>query len=450
MEEHLWFKSYDAGMPHTLEPYPQKTLLDCFYDSLRQRPDHPMVLFQGTRVSYAEIERFSNAVAAGLIAHGVKKGDRVSMLLPNCPQVVFCHLGIWKTGAIASPINPLYTKSELERSLNECGAEVVICLTPFYKTIKEIQPRTRVRLVITTNIKEFLPRPTRMLFTLLREKQQGHRIKIKDGDLRLEDLIRRFKDADRPDVSIRPDDQALLLFSGGTTGTTEAAVGLHRGLVMAGMHLSTWFKPLLTPWDDIILAPIPMFHVFGNVALMATSIVNHNTMSLVPNPRDLNDLVKTIQKVKPAFIPGVPTLFVALLNHPAIKSGKVDFKCVKLCVAGGAPLLAEVKHRFESLTGGRMVEGYALTESMLAAVITPVMGKYKEGAVGCPLPDVIIRIVDTETGTKVLETGQPGEIIIKAPQIMQGYWQRPKETADMIRDGWLYTGDNRCYCCRHT
>jgi len=441
MEEYLWFKSYDAGMPHTLEPYPQKTLVDCFYDSLRQRPDNPMVLFQGTSVSYKEVERFSNAVAAGLIAQGVKKGDRVSMLLPNCPQVVFCHLGIWKTGAIASPINPLYTKSELERSFNECGAEVVICLTPFYKMVKEIQPKTRIRLVITANIKDFLPWHMRMLFTLLREKQQGHRIRIKQGDLKLEDMVRQFRNAERPAISVQPDDHALLLFSGGTTGTTEAAVGLHRGLVAAGMQLSTWFAPLLVPWDDVIMAPVPMFHVFGNVALMATSIVNHNTMSLVPNPRDLNDMVKAIKRDKPAFIPGVPTLFLALLNHPDVKSGKVNIKSVKLCVAGGSALLAEIKHRFEAVTGGKMVEGYALTESMLGCVATPVMGKYKEGAVGCPLPDVIIRIVDTETGTRVLEAGQSGEIIMKAPQIMQGYWQRPRETAGMIRDGWLYTGD---------
>ncbi|MGA9048614.1 MAG: AMP-binding protein [Dehalococcoidia bacterium] len=441
MEQYSWFKSYDPGMPHTLEPYEPKTLLDCFDEALKARPEAAMLIFKDRRVSYREIESLSNALAEGLTAAGVRKGDRVALIVPNCPQVVFCHFGIWKAGAIAAPINPLYTGAELERSLNECGASVVICLSTFYKTVKKIQPQTKVRLVVVTGIQEFLPPLAKVAFMLFLEKKGGHRVKVQKGDLCLQDILHNHRGAARPESRIKPEDVAILLFSGGTTGTTEAAVGTHHALYMAGHQLRTWFSSLLCEWDDIILATIPTFHVFGNVALMGTAIVNHNPLALIPNPRDINDLVATIKKLKPAFIPGVPTLFVALLNHPAVKSGKVSFKCAKLCVSGGAPLLAELKHRFESLTGGRMVEGYALTESMLACVATPVKGRFKEGAVGLPLPDVILKVVDAETGTKEMPAGEPGEIIMKAPEIMQCYWQRPAETAGMIRDGWLYTGD---------
>jgi long-chain acyl-CoA synthetase len=441
MDQYSWFKSYDKGMPHSLAPYPQKTLLDCFDEAVKQRPGSPAVIFKDTRVSYRDIARYSDTVAAALAACGVKKGDRVSVILPNCPQVFYCHLGIWKIGAIASPINPLYTQNELEHAFKESGTEVVICLGPFYETVKKLQPNTRVRLVIVADIKEFLPPLMRLAFTLVEEKRGGHRVRLRDGDFNLAALMKKYNGVKRPDVKVEPSDLALLLFSGGTTGTTEAAVGTHHALFISGMQLLTWFQPLLRSWEDVILATVPAFHVFGNVALMGTSIVHHMPLAMVPNPRDINDVVQTIKKVKPAFIPGVPTLFVALMNHPQVKAGKVNIKSAKLCVAGGAPLLAEIKNKFEELTGGRMVEGYALTESMLAGVITPVMGKYKEGAVGLPLPDVIIKIVDIDKGYIEMPAGQPGEIIIKAPQIMQGYWQRPKETADMIRDGWLYTGD---------
>ena len=441
MDKYPWFKSYDAGMPHTLEPYAHKTLLDCFGEALSERPGSPVLLFKGRKMSYREIEYLSNAVAAGLAANGVKKGDRIALLLPNCPQVVFGHLGIWKTGAIASPINPLYSKSELEHALKECGAEIVICLSPLYDTVKQIQSRTAVRLVITAGIKEYLPWATRLGFTLLQEKKGHHKAKLQKGDLDLAALVRQFRNSPRPEVKVGPSDLALLLFSGGTTGTTEAAAGTHHALYMAGLQLSTWVRDIMVPWKDIILATVPMFHVFGNVALMSTAIVNRNPLALVPNPRDINDLADTIRKVQPTFIPGVPTLFIALANHPSVKSGKVNFRSAKFCVAGGAPLMTVVKNKFELATGARLVEGYALTESMLAAVITPVFGKQKEGAVGLPLPDVIIKIVDADTGKSEMKTGEPGEIIIKAPQIMQSYWQRPRETAEMIRDGWLYTGD---------
>ncbi|MFA5064532.1 MAG: AMP-binding protein [Dehalococcoidia bacterium] len=441
MDQYSWFKSYDKGVPQTLQPYSEKTLLDCFHEAVRENPDKPMVFFKGSKVSYAKMLALSESLASALIDNDVKKGDVIALILPNCPQVVYCHLAIWKAGAIAAPINPLYSMSELEHSLQECGAKVAICLSPFYKTVKKIQPMTKIRLIISTEIKEYLPWFLSLAFTLMEEKKGRHSVKLLAGDLRLKDILRKYRLSRLPEVEVNPSDPALLLFSGGTTGTTEAAVGTHHSLYMAGLQLTTWVKSIMVPLEDIILATIPMFHVFGNVALMSSAIVNRNPLALVPNPRDINDLVATIKSVKPTFIPGVPTLFAALCNHPAVKSGKVSFKKAKFCVAGGAPLMTELRDRFYKITGARLVEGYALTESMLAAVITPVEGKQKDGAVGLPLPDVILKIVDAESGKTELPAGESGEIIIKAPQLMLGYWQRPKETAEMIRNGWLYTGD---------
>ncbi len=436
-----WLKSYEKEVPASLKPYPERTLLDVVTDTVRQRPNHTALIFKGRRLSYIELEKLSDAFANALIAQGVEKGDRVALLLPNSPQSVITQLGVWKAGGIAAPINPLYTEHELERLLDECGAETAVVLTRFYNKIKSLQHRTAIRRVIATNIKEYLSPSLRFLFTLFREKKEGHRVQIQPKDLWLNDLLRQYAKTPRPDVKINPDDPALLLFSGGTTGEPKGAIGTHRALLMSGMQLRVWFSTVIAEWDDVMMLTIPLFHVYGNAGLFTPGLVGRNPLVIVPDPRDLDDLVATVRKVRPALLPGVPTLFVALLNHPDVQVGKVDFKSIKLCISGGAPLLAEVKSRFETLTGGHMVEGYGLTESMMAAVITPPGGTYKPGSVGIPLPDVEVRIGDMEAGQGSLPAGKIGEILIRAPQLMLGYWQHPAETKEIIRDGWLYTGD---------
>ena len=449
MSEKPWLKSYDEGVPHTLKPYPRKTLLDVVSDTAHERPNHPALLFKGAQVSYAQLERESDAFAAALVAQGVAKGDRVALLLPNCPQALIAQFGVWKAGAIVAPLNPLYTERELEHALNECGAETAVVLTPFYTKLKALQPRTPLQRVIATNIKEYLPPLLRLLFTLFKEKKEGHRITLQPGDLWLGDLLRRHAGASRPDVLVGADDPALLLFTGGTTGTPKAALSTHQALVTSGMQLKAWFGETLVDWEDSIMANMPLFHTYGQCGVVTTALVGHHPLALVPNPRDLDDMLATIRKTRPAFLPGVPTLFIALLSHPEVQAGKADLSSLKLCISGAAPLLAETKRRFEALTGGRIVEGYSLTEAVMASVVTPVQGAYKPGAVGLPLPDVEVRIADADTGQTDLPPGEVGEILIHAPQLMAGYWQRPEETAHIIREGpspgsgerWLYTGD---------
>src|SRR6266487_3413666 len=398
MKNRSWFKHYDQGVPHTLAPYPDRTLIDVISESASQKPSHAALLFQGKAISYHELERLSTAFAGALIELGVKPGDRIALLLPNSPQFILSMFGTWKAGGVIVPFNPLYTESELEHALCECGAETVIVLTPFYDKLKAIQPHTAVRNVIATNIKEFLPASKQILFTLLKEKKDGHRIALQAGDFWFMELLHKHNAATNLSHQIKPTDPAILLFSGGTTGTPKAALGTHHSLFIAGLQIRTWLRNVLDDWDDIIMLNMPLFHAYGLVGVMATGLVGHNTMALVPNPRDLDDLLATIQKVKPAFLPGVPTLFNALLDHPKVKSGQVDLTCIKLCISGASSLLAETKQRFENVTGGHIIEAYALTESMLGATVSPVLGVYKPGSIGIPLPDVEVRIVDVETG----------------------------------------------------
>lgn len=440
MGEKPWLTHYETAMPHTLRPYPERTLLDVMSDTVRERPQHTALIFKGARMPYARLEQLTNAFGAALVAQGVRKGDRVALLLPNSPQSIIAQLGTWKAGAIAAPINSLYTPRELEHALNEVGAETVVVLTPFYAKVKALQAHTQVRRVIATNIKEYLPPLTRWLFTLIKEKKEGHRIRLQPGDLWWQDLMREHAGALWPDVPLACSDPAILLFSGGTTGTPKAALGTHHALLMSAMQLHAYGRTALADWDDIITLVMPMFHVYGNMALNS-SLVARWPMAVVPNPRDIDDLIDTIAKVRPAVLHGVPTLFIALLNHPTVKAGKVDFKSMKVCYAGAAPLLLETKRRFEALTGGSLLDAYGMTETMLAAVVCPVHGVYKEGSTGIPVPDVDVKIVDIEVGERELPLGEIGEVCISAPQIMVGYWGHPEETAAMIRDGWVYTGD---------
>lgn len=441
-----WLKGYDEGIPTTLQPYPERTLLDYLSESSRNWPDQPVLLFKGSRISYRQLEKESDSLAAALVAIGVKGGDRVALCLPNCPQFMIAEFAVWKAGAIVCPFNPTYSEREMGEALRTTGAETLIVLNRFYQKVKGIQSTTSLKRVVATNIKEYLPLFLRIAFTLLKEKKEGERISLQSGDYRFTDLLRGFRRAPRPDARVSPDDPSVILMSGGTTGTPKGVVGVHRGMVIAGLQLQAWLRPAMKEWTDTIMCPLPLFHVYTNTGLQSLALINHNPIALIPNPREIRDLLKEIIDVKPAFICTVPTLLNGIMNHPMAREGKVDFTSIKLCFSGGSALMAETKKRFEELTGGVIVEGYSLTEAQMAVHANPVLGQKKIGSVGLPLPDVHVRIVDTENGTTLVPQGGVGEVVLQAPQLMQGYWQRPDETRDMIRtneqgERLLYTGD---------
>lgn len=441
MSDYPWLSHYDEGVSATLAPYPETTLADIVHETATQRPQHPALWFKGTTLTYQELDRLSDTFAAGLVQMGIQKGDRVAMLMANTPQYVIAELGVWKAGGIVASINPLYTGRELEHMLNEADASTAVVMTMFYDKVKAVQDKTPLKRVIATNIKEYLSPVLRLLFTLLKEKKEGHHITLDPGDIWFQNIIKQNSNAPRPNIDIDPQDPGLILFTGGTTGLSKAALGSHQGLVTSGLQIGSWFQHAFGEWDEIVLCSLPLFHVFAAAGVQTVALVKRGTMALVPNPRDISDVIATIEKARATFVPGVPTFYNALLDHPQVKSGKADLSSITLCISGASALLRDTKERFEDLTHSRIVEGYALTESMMAIVCTPVLGEYKVGSVGMPVADVVVRIVDPETGEQDVPGGEVGEIIIQAPQLMLGYLNRPEATSETLRDGWLFTGD---------
>jgi long-chain acyl-CoA synthetase len=444
-----WLANYDRTVPPTLAPYPNRTILDYVSDLARAKGNAPALLFKGTTVTWSQLERESDWFASALAGLGVGRGDRVGLLLPNCPQFFVAEFAAWKLGAIVAPLNVIYTEHELEGPLRDNGIDTLVTLSRFYERVGRIRARTPLKRIIVTNIKEYFPPLLKLAFTLFREKKDGDRVRIAPRDFEYGALIRGRRGQPPTRAAITQDDPAVLLMSGGTTGTPKGVLGKHAAYVLTGLQIEAWTASVVGKGDSVLMLPLPMFHVYANVGVQPLAIMTGNPIALVPNPRDLNDLLATIRKVKPAFFTGVPTLYVGLLNHPDVQAGKVDFSSIKICFSGAAALLADTKARFEKITGGRIVEGYSLTEAMMALCVNPVEGPNKLGSVGMPLPDVAVRIYDSDDGTRELPPGEVGEICFCGAQLMVGFWNRPEETSTVLRDHvddggvrrWLHTGD---------
>src|SRR5262245_41181201 len=444
-----WLAHYDRGVPATLAPYPDRTILDYVSDLAQTRPQARALIFKGRELSFGDLEAESDAFAVALAEIGVAAGDRVALLLPNCPQFLIAELAAWKLGAIVAPLNPIYTEHELEAPLREHGIETLVTLTRFYERIKRVQPKTALRRVIATNIKEYFPPLLRLLFTLIRERREGDNVSVAAPDREFSKLLERYRGKKPNRAPLTPESPAVLLMSGGTTGTAKGVLGRHEAYVRTGLQVQAWVRSVLGIGESVIMLPLPLFHVYANVGIQGLAFLTGNPMALVPNPRDLPDLLATIRRVRPAFFNGVPTLYAALLNHPDVQRGKVDFKSIRICFSGASALMADTKTRFEALTGGRIVEGYSLTEAMMALCVNPVEGPNKTGSVGMPLPDIQVRIFDAEEGIREMPPGEVGEICFSGAQLMTGFWNRADETSLVLRDHaeddglhrWLHTGD---------
>jgi len=446
MKDQPWLAHYDQGVPHTLS-YPKLPLFHFLEESARKYPDRACTIFKGAVVTFKEMNDITDHLAAALVDLGVKKGDRVGIFMPNTPQFVMAFYGILKAGGVVVATNPLYTVPEIEHQASDAGIEVMFVMTNFYKTIKKAQPNTRIKRLIVTNLKESLPLIMRALFTLLREKKGGFRIEggLTGDDVWLTDLLEPYMTAHRPSLQIGPDDTALFQYSGGTTGVSKAAVATHRNVVANVIQIRAWFVTM-EDGKEVFLMGIPLFHVYGMVAGMNLAMLSGGTLVMVPNVRDLKDVLDNISKYKCTIFPGVPALYNGINNHPDVKAGKYDLSSIKACISGSAPLLRETKEQFEKLTGGKVFEAYGLSEAPTGTHSNPLLGENKVGSIGMPLPDMEIQVVSLDDGETELAQGEVGELLLHGPQVMKGYHNMPTETANSLRvlkDGktWLYTGD---------
>jgi long-chain acyl-CoA synthetase len=446
MDSKIWQAHYDPGVPTTVE-YPKVPLFHFLEEAARKYPDRACTIFKGAVITYREMNAIADRIAAALADMGVKKGDRVGIFMPNTPQFVMVYYGILKAGGAVVATNPLYTPPEIEHQASDAGIEYMFVMTNFYETIKKAQPKTKIKKLIVTNLKETLPPVLRLLFTLAREKKGGFRIEggLRDGDIWLQDLLAKYKDASRPGVEVGPDDTALFQYSGGTTGISKGAVAMHRNVVANTLQIRAWM-PKVEIGNEVVLMAIPLFHVYGMVAGMNFAMATGASMVMVPNPRDLKDVLENISKFKATIFPGVPALYNGINNHPDVKAGKYNLSSIKACISGSAPLMRETKERFENLTGGKVFEGYGLSEAPTATHCNPLEGENKTGSIGMPLPDVEVKIISLDDGETELPQGEIGEIAIHGPQVMKGYHNMPTETANTLRkmaDGktWLFTGD---------
>ena len=439
MDDKPWLNHYDKGVPSHID-YPQVPLFYFLEESARKYPNSPCTIFRRATITYREMNELTDRLAAGLTELGLKKGDRVGIFMPNTPQFIIAYFAILKMGGVVVATNPLYKQREIEYQVNDAGVEVMLVMSNYYNMMKKVQPNTKIRTLVVTNIKEYLPPVLSFLFTLTQEKKGGFRVDLYKDDIWMKDLINRHKPEDRPKVDVGPDDMAIFQYSGGTTGIPKGAIGLHRNLVANALQMMNWIVNAEQGKETVLMA-IPLFHVYGMVAGMCYAICSGASMVMVPNPRDIKDILTSITDYKTTIFPGVPTMYNAVNNHPDVKAGKYSLATVKACISGSAPLMRETKEKFEALSGGKLVEGYGLSEAPTATHCNPLYGETRTGSIGLPFPDVDCRIVSLDDGVTVLPTGEIGELVIKGPQVMKGYHNMPTETENTLRDGWLYTGD---------
>ncbi|HZJ23914.1 MAG TPA: long-chain fatty acid--CoA ligase [Anaerolineales bacterium] len=446
MNDKPWLAHYDKGVPHTVE-IPNAPLFHFLDESARKYPDRACTIFKGAVITFKEMNELTDRMAAALVDMGVKRGDRVGIFMPNTPQFVIAYYGILKAGGAVVATNPLYTAPEIEHQASDAGIEVMFVMTNFYNTIKKAQPKTKIKKLIVTNLKESLPPLMRLLFTLAREKKGGFRIEggLKEGEVWMQDLLNKYKGAARPKVEVDPDDTALFQYSGGTTGVSKGAVASHGNVVANTLQLRGWFVNL-EEGKEVFLMGIPLFHVYGMVAGMNLAMATGSTLVMVPNVRDLKDVMDNIAKYRCTIFPGVPALYNGINNHPDVKAHKYDLSSIKACISGSAALMRETKEQFETLTGGKVFEGYGLSEAPTGTHCNPLLGINKTGSIGMPLPNMECRIVSLDDGETDLAPGEIGELLLHGPQVMKGYHNMPTETSNSLRkdkDGktWLYTGD---------
>jgi len=446
MTEKPWLRSYPLDAPKNFT-YPEfLPVEDLLIKTALDMPNRTALIFYGKKISYRELNRLSDAFALALMRFGVKKGDRVALLLPNVPQFVIAYYGALKAEAIVVPTNPLYTERELEHQLADSGSQTLVALDIFYPKIKNVWNKTGLRRVILTGVRDYLPWLKKTLYPIKAQKE-GLWIRVEKTPSVYDfmELIRE-NNPDTEHLCFRslharlqrePESPAQLQYTGGTTGLAKGAILTHNNLVANVWQCREWMTDLRAG-KEIFLGVIPFFHVYGLTACMNVGVSLGATLVLLPKFKT-EDVLKAIQKYKTTVFPGIQAMYLAINGNPETR--KYNLKSIKYCISGAGPLHQEVQEKFESITGAMVVEGYGLSEASPVTHVNPFSRiSRKIGSIGLPLPGTDAKIVDLETGSE-LGPNQPGELLIKGPQVMQGYWHKPEETAETLKDGWLHTGD---------
>lgn len=437
MTEKLWLASYPEEVPHSIE-LPEIPVHQFLTQAFESAPNKVAIHFMGRELTYKELYESALKFANYLRSIGVEKGDRVAVMLPNCPQAVIAYYGTMYAGGVVVQTNPLYTERELQYQMADSGAKVILVMDILYPRAMKILHETKIENVIVTGIKDYLPFPKNLVYPFIQKKQYGFSVKVEhSGTNHLFTEVMKMAKTDKIEQNFNfENDLALLQYTGGTTGFPKGVMLTHKNLVANTMMCDAWMYKC-KKGEEIILGILPFFHVYGMTTVLVLSVMQQGKMVLLPK-FDAEQALKTIDKQKPTLFPGAPTMYIGLLNHPEL--AKYDLSSIKACLSGSAALPLEVQEKFEELTGGRLVEGYGLTETSPVTHANPIWDHRINGSIGLPWPNteaVILRSGEAE----VLPVGEIGEIAVKGPQVMKGYWNRPEETAMTFADGWFLTGD---------
>jgi long-chain acyl-CoA synthetase len=421
-----WLKFYEEGVPPQID-YPDIPLHSILEEVVGKYPHHVALIFQGQEITYQELGKWVTHLASALAHLGVKKGERIAIMLPNCPQYVVAYYAILKNGGIVVNVNPMYVERELEFQLKDAGVESILALRDFYPRLEAVREAVGLKRIILTSLLDTVPQTPRDI------PRKGGTPPIYE----YADLLARGKHLPWDPIEVKGDEAAVLQYTGGTTGFSKGAILTHRNLVTNVIKCVNWNRGA-ERGKERMLAVIPFFHVYGMTVAMNEAIYLAAAIILLPR-FNVDDTLEVIHRYRPTRFPGVPTMYIALLNHPRLQ--QYNLASIKVCSSGSAPMPIEALRRFEELTGGKISEGYGLTEASPVTHSNPFTGKRKVGSIGLPRPDTDAKIVDLETGAKELPPGKEGELCIRGPQVMQGYWKRPAETEATLRKGWLHTGD---------
>lgn len=431
--EKPWLRNWPQDVRQTLE-YPEISLGEVLRKSATESPEKNALTYFGTRLTFRELDVLVDKFGEALQGLGIKKGDRVAIYLPNIPQFVIAYYGVLRVGGVVVACSPLYKGRELAHILVDSEAKVLITWDRIYTYVQEVKKETKLSNVITTSVRDYLPPILRLLSPL-----KGVKSYPCPGAIDMKTHLAKYRGQPKP-VGIEPKkDLALLQYTGGTTGIPKGAMLTHYNLVVNVVQVAEWAS--LRPSEDVHLTALPLFHIYGMTVAMNAPIYTRGPMILIPDPRDIGGILKTIDKEKPTIFCGVPTMYVALINRPDIQ--KHNLRSIRTCISGAAALPVEVQRKFEELSGGRLVEGYGLTETSPVTHVNPLdaPSKNRPGSIGIPVSDTEAKIMDLEVGEQELPPGEVGELAIRGPQVMMGYWNKPDENKMALRAGWFYTGD---------